>query len=532
MQLRTYTPLERNMYLAGLFGQNIIFSVAAGFTNYYMQSVLFIPVSIIGVTLVIAQVWDAFNDPIMGTIVDKTRTKWGKCRPYLLFVPVINGVITMLCFLCLPYDNGAGASAAHNALIALWAGGFYVLWGMTYTAGDIPLWGISALMTEDEKHRQKLQAGARLAAGIGSAVAVLGFQPAGLWLGELLTKSKQLPAEIEAGKRLGFILVALALTVVGVATFQLAGVFTREKITPSKKVNKVGENFRMMWRNKPFRQVLVSGVLAGPRNLVMIIALTLVTYYFAGGKGGTTMIYIALVGGGTFAGMFVSMALVPKLLDRFTKRNLYLASNLLEVVPDFAMFGLFLLSTKVAGGLTAWPLLIPTILIFTVKGVCLGLFSTVQTAMIADAVDYEDYTNHIRPDAVFFSGQTFIVKIGSGLSQVIYAGLCGLVMFSGRNVQLLQGLMDAGGQPRDLMQYGSDAVVFTGALGSLTADRLFWFMAMMFFAVTVLPAVSSVLAALPMFKYALSPEKYAQVLKALQERRRAEGELVEEAYTK
>ncbi|MCL1952256.1 MAG: MFS transporter, partial [Oscillospiraceae bacterium] len=177
MQLRTYTPLERNMYLAGLFGQNIIFSVAAGFTNYYMQSVLFIPVSIIGVTLVIAQVWDAFNDPIMGTIVDKTRTKWGKCRPYLLFVPVINGVITMLCFLCLPYDNGAGASAAHNALIALWAGGFYVLWGMTYTAGDIPLWGISALMTEDEKHRQKLQAGARLAAGIGSAVAVLGFQP-------------------------------------------------------------------------------------------------------------------------------------------------------------------------------------------------------------------------------------------------------------------------------------------------------------------------------------------------------------------
>ena len=524
MQLKTYTPLERNMYLTGLFGQNIIFNVAAAFTGYYMQSVLFIPMSITGILLVVAQVWDAFNDPIMGTVVDKTRTKWGKCRPWLLFVPVINGIIAMLCFLTPVYNNAMDANSMRNAMVVLWAGGFYLLWGMTYTAGDIPLWGITALMTEDEKHRQKLQANARLVAGIGGAVAMVGFQPVALAVGELL----QGPGRTsEEAKRLGFILVGAVVIALGVVTFQMAGIFAREKIAPSKKENKVGENFKMMWRNKPFRQVLISGVLAAPRNLVMIIAFNLVTYYFSGGDGGKALFYLALIGGGTFAGMFVATALVPWLLRRYTKRNLYITANLIEVVPDLAMFGLFLLSLKVEGGLTAWPLLIAAMLLFAAKGVAMGLYSTVQTTMVADAVDYEDYTNRVRPDGVFFSGQTFLAKIGNGLSQLIYAGLCGLVMFSGRNVQLLQGLLDTGTLPREVMQFGSEAVVYTGALGSLTADRVFWFMAMMFFAISVIPAVFSVLAALPMFKYSLSPEKYEQVLTALQERRRAEGEVVD-----
>jgi len=154
--------------------------------------------------------------------------------------------------------------------------------------------------------------------------------------------------------------------------------------------------------------------------------------------------------------------------------------------------------------------------------------------MVADAVDYEDYTNHVRPDGVFFSGQTFLAKIGNGLSQLLYAALCGIVMFSGKNVQLMQGLLDKALSdparlPRNVMQFGSDAVVYTGALGSITANQVFWFLTMMFFAVTIIPAIASVAATLPMFKYALSPEKYDEILTALQERRRAEGEVVEEA---
>ncbi len=527
MHLKTYTPRERNMYMTGLFGQNILFNVAAAFTGYYMQSVLFIPVAITGVVLVLAQVWDAFNDPIMGTIVDKTRTKWGKCRPYLLFVPIITSAMLMICFLCVPYDNAAGLMSPHNIMVILWAGGFYILWGMSYTAGDIPLWGISALLTEDEKHRRSLQAAARVAAGVGAAIAMVGFQQVAISVGGVLRTRGVADAD-----RKGFIIMAAVFIAFGFATFQMAGLFTREKIAPSKKKNKVGENFKMMWKNKPFRQVLVSGVLAAPRNLTNIVALTLVTYYFAGKNGAVGMLYLVMIGGGTFGGMFVASALTPKLLTKFTKRNLYIYSNLLEVIPDVLMFVLYLISIHVEGGLTAISLLIPAIICFTVKGVSMGLYSTVQTALISDAVDYEDFTNHIRPDAVFFSGQTFIVKIGNGLSQILYAALCGIVLFSGKNVELLQGLLDKAGSnidllPRNLMELGSNSVVFSNSLGSLTADHLYWIMFMLFFAITILPAIGSVLTIIPMIKYELTPEKYEVCLKTIQQRRRDEGEIIE-----
>ncbi|MDR2753332.1 MAG: MFS transporter, partial [Oscillospiraceae bacterium] len=190
MELKTYTKRERNMYMTGMAGQNIIYNIINGaFTTYFMKDILFIPAAVVSIILVAAQVWDAFNDPMMGTIVDRTRSKWGKCRPYLLFVPVINGVVTILCFLGGRYGYGPDASTMHNFLVVLWAAGFYILWGMTYTAGDIPLWGISALMTEDEKHRQKLQSYARIAAGIGTGVVVLGFQPLGLAMGGVIANA-------------------------------------------------------------------------------------------------------------------------------------------------------------------------------------------------------------------------------------------------------------------------------------------------------------------------------------------------------
>ena len=99
--------------------------------------------------MTIARVWDAFNDPMMGTIVDRTRTKWGKCRPYLLFVPIPVSILTTLCFTNFGfYNTDASLYTGKNLLVVLWSSLIYILWGMTYTAGDIPLWGITALMTD------------------------------------------------------------------------------------------------------------------------------------------------------------------------------------------------------------------------------------------------------------------------------------------------------------------------------------------------------------------------------------------------
>lgn len=98
-QTRTYTKKERNMYLTGMLGQNLIYNIVATGLYFYFQNVICLPAMALGWIFALARVWDAINDPMMGTIVDRTRTKWGKCRPYLIIFPAIIGVVTVLAFL-------------------------------------------------------------------------------------------------------------------------------------------------------------------------------------------------------------------------------------------------------------------------------------------------------------------------------------------------------------------------------------------------------------------------------------------------
>src|SRR5574344_1415491 len=128
--MNTYTKKERNMYLIGLMGQNVIYNIIATGMTFYFQSVIFIPAIAMSVIMAVARIWDAINDPMMGTIVDRTRSKWGKCRPYLFFVPSIVLVTTMLTFINGQYS---GTNPGwQNALIIGWAGFSYILWGMSY----------------------------------------------------------------------------------------------------------------------------------------------------------------------------------------------------------------------------------------------------------------------------------------------------------------------------------------------------------------------------------------------------------------
>jgi len=426
-------------------------------------------------------------------------------------------IFTMLCFLCPPYRYGAGVSPWSNVGVIAWALVCYILFDVFYTAGDIPLWGITALMTEDEKHRQKLQAAARIIGGIGGGMGMLLFQPIALAVG------KQLGSD-----RLGAILTALGFTTLGFAAFQMAGIFVREKIVvKSEKKNGVADNFRMLWRNRPFRQLLVSGVLATPRNIVALVAVPLVTYYFASKDPGKALFYTALIGGGTFAGMFPAQIFAPKLMERFGKLKLYWVCNLVELPVNLLLFVLYLVSLRIPGGLTNGGLLALLMVLFLVKGAAMGLFIVLQTAMISDTVDYEDYTNHVRPDGVFFSGLTFMAKIGNGLSTLLYQSLSALVGLSGVNIMILQNMLDRGKVPREVMVRGGDMVVHRIAEGALTSGQIFNFFTMMFLAISIIPAIANVLALLPMRKYELTDEKTSQVLEALQARRREEGELAE-----
>lgn len=503
-QLRTYTAKERNMYLIGMAGQNIIYNIIGASLAYYLQFTILIPAMAVGTMMAVARIWDAFMDPIMGSVVDKTRTKRGKCRPYLIYIPIPILIITVLCFFNFGfYDASLGGFAARNVLIVAWAAFFYMIWGMTYTIGDVPLWSITALMSEDDRDRAKLLSLARIAAGIGGGIALLTIQPIALQLGKIFTPYMKATAKVTsaaAGERMGFIASAVLFGVAATIMFQMVGIFTKERIPASKESRTVKQNFALMWKNKPFRQILLSGLMGSPRYLVMLAAMPLVSYYYASKSPLLAILYMALLGGGMFVGQFVAMAFAPKLIKRFEKKDLYNYSNLIGIVPFASLFVLYLIAPT---DLVAPVYLAICFVMFMAGGATNGLSTVLQSFMIADAVDYEESCSGIRPDGVFFAGQSFITKLCTGIATFLSSIAYAAVGFSDAKVSEINTFIANGGIPRTEPKYHA-------------------YMMILFFLVSIPPAIGGILAVIPTWKYALSDKEHARILTELNEKRHQE----------
>jgi len=503
-KLQTYSKKEAAAYLTGLAGQNMIYNIIGAALAYYLQFTLLIPAIAVTAIMTAARVWDAFNDPIMGTIVDRTRTKWGKCRPYLIFVPSIIFVVTVLCFVNFGY-YGQG-SVAKDVLIIAWAAITYILWGMTYTVGDIPLWGAPALMTEDNGDRNKLLGLARIFGGVGGGITLLCMQPVSLGIGEALAPA----LGAQDGERYGFLIAAVVFAFIGCGLFQLTGLFIKEKIKPSEKKYTLKENFTIILKNKPFRQILISGILGSAKNLLSICAMPLVTYYFASKDPGLAFLYIALLGGGMFVGMFTASGITPMILKKVTKKHLYNFSNLLGAVP---FLGIFILYISNPMYLTAPLCVVIAFILFLFAGASIGFTNVLQSLMIADCIDYEEYTNGTRPDGVFFSGQTFITKLASGIATIISGVAYAAVGFSDERVAEVNAFIAAGGLPRLAPQY----------------QKL---MMIMFILISIPPAISCILAVIPTWKYCLDDDVHKEIIAKLNEKRHGESPLDEIAEAK
>lgn len=505
-QVKTYTKKEAAGFLTGMFGQNLIYNIVATGLYFYFQNVICLPAMALGWIMAIARVWDAVNDPMMGTIVDKTRSKWGKCRPYLIIFPAIIGVITILTFINGNYAEAS--SQAQKVLIVGWAAVSYIAWGMCFTVCDIPLWGITSLMTEDENDRSKLLGLARMVAGVGG-------------IGVLIVQVAQaLAGAFDGDMQKAFIVTAVVFTAVASILFEFAGIFTRERVEKSDKSYTFKENFKIMIGNKPFRQILISGILRSPIQLLMIVAMTLVTYYYANGNimnilktnedgsiaGIDFKILIGLgsVAVGLFAGQFIAMGITPVIIKKVEKKTLYNFYSIAGAVPFALIFVFF----KIANGdltSTFWSIMVGLCMLFA--SASFGGINVLQSVMIADCVDYEEYTNGVRTDGVFFSGQSFITKLSAGIATLISSGVYAFVGYSGENVDRLN---------KAIYEEGASFITYDGGSG------VGKYAAAMFFLISIPPAIGMVLSALPTLKYALSDKEHERILAELVAKRNEE----------
>ena len=514
---RTYTGKELVGYLVGMFGQNLIYNIVATGLYFYFQNVICLPAMALGWIMTIARIWDAINDPMMGTIVDKTKSKWGKCRPYLIIFPAIIGLVTILTFINGNYATAS--STSQKVLIVAWAAISYIAWGMCFTVCDIPLWGITSLMTEDESDRSKILGLARMVAGIGG-IGVLVVQIAQALGSAFVSKIDKNAVDydtlVKKANQKGFIVTVIIMTVIASVLFEFAGLFTREKVEKSEKSYTFKENFQIMFRNKPFRQILISGILRSPIQLLMIVAMTLVTYYYANGNimnilatdasGKITGLNVKILVGlgcvaiGLFAGQFIAMGVTPLIIKKVEKKTLY---NIYSIAGAFP-FALIFVFYKVSGGdltSTFWSIIVGICML--VASAAFGGINVLQSVMIADCVDYEEYHNGVRTDGVFFSGQSFITKLAAGISTIISSAVYAFVGYSGANVDKLNRAIEK----------GANFITYDGGTGAGKYAEA------MFFLISIPPAIGMLLSALPTLKYAMSDKEHQKILETLVEKR-------------
>ncbi|MDE7258652.1 MAG: glycoside-pentoside-hexuronide (GPH):cation symporter, partial [Lachnospiraceae bacterium] len=258
------TAKEKISYGLGAVGKDMVYMLSASYILYYYQDIMGVSAIAMGIILMAARVFDAFNDPIMGVLVAKTRTKWGKFRPWLLIGTILNTVILVVMFAAPPALDGSGL-VAYAAIT-------YIVWGVTYTMMDIPYWSMIPAFTEGGREREGLTTLARSCAGVGSAlitiITVLCVQALG-----------------QGDERIGFMRFALIIGGLFVVFIIITCVNIKEKSTVDVEAPSVGQMFKALVQNDQTMIVVISIVLI---NCSLYITSNLLIYFFKYDFGGDT----------------------------------------------------------------------------------------------------------------------------------------------------------------------------------------------------------------------------------------------------
>ncbi len=389
---------EKAAYGLGAVGKDMVYMLSASYILYYYQDILGVSAVAMGIILLVARIFDAFNDPIMGVIVAKTKTKWGKFRPWLMIGTLTNAVILFLMFAA-PTDLSGSGLVAYAAV-------FYILWGVTYTMMDIPYWSMIPAFTKGGKEREGLTTLARSCAGVGSAIVTIFTMLAVQGLGRAFA-----PADAGAYliERTGFKWFSLVIAILFIAFTVVTCLVVKENSSVDMKTASVGDMFKALVQNDQAMAIVLTIVLV---NTAMYITSNLLIYFFKYDLGGVAWYgnytVFNMVGGAVQ--ILSMMALYPLMRKAFNNIQIFYIGLGMSVLGYLV---LLLLSTLGLNSLVL--LLIPGVLIMAAS----GMNNVLITVFLANTVDYGDLKNHRRDESVIFSMQTFVVKLASGVAAFI-----------------------------------------------------------------------------------------------------------------
>lgn len=353
------TTKQKAAFGIGAVGKDMVYALSASYVMYYYQDVLGLSATFVGLILMIARVFDAFNDPFMGVLVAKTRTRWGRFRPWIFSGTVLNAAVLYALF---------AAPALAEAGMMVYFSVIYILWGVTYTMMDIPYWSMIPAVTRTPADRENLSVVGRTCAGVGSALIV---------------------------------------AVIFVVTEILCCASVKETSGGEMKTATVGEMFKALFANDQALVVVGSIVLI---NSALYLTSHFIIYFFKYDFGGTGWkasytLFSTIGGAAQILGMMILYPLVRKKLSNTGVFTLSLALAL----GGYGVL-LVLCLTGFSGNLVL--LCVPGVVVFA----CNGMLSVLTTLFLSNSVDYGQLKTGRREESVIFSMQTFVVKAASGVA--------------------------------------------------------------------------------------------------------------------
>lgn len=371
-------------YGVGDLAVNLFFQSAIIYLLYFYTDVFGISAAAAASIFLVARIVDAVTDPIMGMIADRTRSKWGKFRPYLIFgAPPLAAIAVAMFSVPDLADTGK----------IIYAYVTYILFSIAYTIVSIPYSGLTAVITSDARERTTLSA-YRMAFALGGGIIVgVGTQPLVTWFG-----GGAPGFQMTIGLYAGLAILLLALT------FR----HTEEKVMP---VDKTPPGFRdmisVMSRNLPLWLLIIAFLMG---MLAYILRSSAVIYYFQYnlGRGDLFPLYMLFILLGQLAGIVIT----PRIAMLWGKRNTYIVGAIFGMVTGVALY------------FTPYDALGAIFVISAAGSFFFAAPTVLGWAMLPDTVEYAEWKQGVRADGAIYATSSFFQK----LAMAIGGALAGLVL--------------------------------------------------------------------------------------------------------
>ncbi len=387
-------------YSLGDVANNLSFMMTSMFLMVYMTDIVGLSAGVAGAIYGVTKIWAGFADLIAGNVVDKTNSRWGRLRPYLLFGPAPLAVFFVALF-----STPAGLDEV--AAIA-WIFIFDALFQLAYSFVNIPYGSLASAMTQDPVDRSKLSGSRAIASSLASVALAWVVAP-------------QFEDTQGDGIRMQFMITCIILAVIAIVLYLICFANSREVVPRAAGRISFRQTFKMLRQNRPLQILLLTALLFLTSNFVF----NAVGLYYVRAITGNAA-YFAFLQLAQTIGMIFFASFAPAITRRYGKRNGYMLAALLAAVGYAMIF--FIPGGTLSIALVAW----------FIVGLGVGGSNAMMFSMQADTVDYGEWKTGIRSEGGSYSILSFTRKVGQGIGGWVGGFVIGVFGYAA-GVAVLEG---------------------------------------------------------------------------------------------